>query len=303
VTTVRDPAHDAALGGWATRRARPGRTPRVALAGCRPSPAFPEGSAGVGDDGILVDALATKGTEATWVAWDDPAADWDAFDLVALRSTWDYPTGLDRFRAWVQQVAVTTGLVNPARLVLGNLHKSYLADLGPDAVPALVVPRGMTVDLGQLPWREVVVKPAVALGGAGAVRRATQADLDALTLADEGRVDAVVQPYLPSVERVGEVSVVWVDGEATHAVRKRQGGAVEPEPLTDTLVAVARRVIDRLPAHPAYARVDLLDAGDRLLVGELELVEPQLWLDHSPRAAERFADCLATHARTRAVTR
>ena len=35
---------------------------------------------------------------------------------------------------------MATTLVNPPRLIVGNLHKSYLADLAPDAVPTLVVP-------------------------------------------------------------------------------------------------------------------------------------------------------------------
>ena len=118
------------------------------------------------------------------------------------------PDKLEAFRSWLMEVAVATTLVNPLRLIVGNLHKSYLADLAPDVVPTLVVPEGMTVDLGHLPWDDVVVKPAIGVGGNGVVRHATQADLDALTLAEEGAVDAVVQPYLASVERVGEVSVV-----------------------------------------------------------------------------------------------
>lgn len=277
--------------------------PRIAMA---TSDGFPDGA----DGGMLAEALAQRRAEARWAVWDDPSVDWADFDLVVVRSTWDYPAKLDAFRAWVQEVAVATNLVNPPRLIVGNLHKGYLADLGPEAVPTVVVPRGMTVALGQLPWGDVVVKPAVGVGGVGVVRHATQGDLDALTLADEGAADAVVQPYLASVERAGEVSVVCIEGRPTHAVRKlpaagdfrihdHWGGSVEPTRLTPALADVAMRALARLPLPAAYARVDLLDAGGDLVVSELELVEPDLALAGSPEATERFADGLLARVAAR----
>jgi glutathione synthase/RimK-type ligase-like ATP-grasp enzyme len=274
----------------------PGRTPTVALA---TASAFADD---IGGEELLVDALAERGAVPTWVPWDDPSVDWATFDLVVVRTTWDYPDRLDAFRAWVRHVAVTTVLVNPARLMLDNLHKSYVADMGDLAVPTLVVPAGMTVDLGHVPWPDVVVKPAVGVGGNGAVRHASQADLDALTLADEG-ADAVVQPYLAAVERSGEASVVCIEGEPTHAVRKRpasgefrihahRGGTTEPVPVTEELADIARRTLATLPARPAYARVDMIHDGATWRVVELELVEPYLYLEHAPRVAGLLADGL-----------
>lgn len=300
MTTVREPTSslDAALG---LRTVDTG--PRIAMA---TSDGYPDGA----DAGVLAEALAHRRAEARWAVWDDPAVDWADFDLVVVRSTWDYPAKVDAFRAWVQEVAMATTLVNPPRLIIGNLHKGYLADLGPEAVPTVVVPRGMTVSLAQLPWHDVVVKPAVGVGGVGVVRHATQDDLDALTLADEDAADAVVQPYLASVERAGEVSVVCIDGRPTHAVRKlpaagefrihdHWGGSLEPIRLAPALADVALRVLARLPMPAAYARVDLLDAGGDLVVSELELIEPDLALAGSPEATERFADCLLARATSR----
>src|SRR5690606_34992616 len=150
---------------------------------------------GHGGEHLLVDALTARGMRVTWAVWDDPVVDWAGFDLVVIRATWDYPARVERFRSWVRSPAVATRLVNPPNLVLGNLHKGYLADLGDLAVPTVVVPAGMTVDLRRLRWAASVVKPAVGVGGQGAVRRATQEDLDRLTLGPDP-VDAVVQPYL-----------------------------------------------------------------------------------------------------------
>ena len=273
------------------------RTPRIALATYADLPEGP------GGDALLAKALEERECRPEWVVWNDPQVDWGAYDLVVLRSTWDYPDHLDAFRQWVRSAGVVTRLVNPPNLVLGNLHKGYLADLGDLAVPTVVVPAGMTVDLARLRWDAVVVKPAAGVGGFGAVRQATQADLDGLTLAEGGGTDAVVQPYMRSVEHSGETSVVCIGGEPTHAVRKlpaagefrtheHWGGRAEViEPTPDAL-ARTRAVLATLRSVPAYARVDLLDADDGPKVAELELVEPYLWFEVEPEAADRLAGLL-----------
>ena len=135
---------------------------------------------------MLVKALLARGARPEWVVWNDPSVDWTAYALIVLRCTWDYPERVDEFRAWVRSPAVATRLVNTPTLVLGNLHKGYLADLGELAVPTVVVPAGMTIDLA--PALAVVGGQAGGRHqGVGAVREATQADLDALTLAPEER--------------------------------------------------------------------------------------------------------------------
>jgi glutathione synthase/RimK-type ligase-like ATP-grasp enzyme len=278
------------------------RPPRIALASFAGKPG------GEGGEGLLSAALTERGACPEWAVWNDPAVDWSAYDLIVIRCTWDYPDHVDAFRGWVHSPGVATRVVNSPNLVLANLHKGYLADMGDVAVPTVVIPAGMTIDLGLLRWSQVVVKPAVGVGGVGAVRAATQADLDALTLAPSGAVDAIVQPYLATVEAHGEVSVVCIEGEPTHAVHKFPaagecrihdywGGSVEPTPLAPDDVAVARAALGGLRSTPAYARVDLIHDGERPRVIELELIEPYLWFELAPHAAARLADALLRRAR------
>jgi glutathione synthase/RimK-type ligase-like ATP-grasp enzyme len=249
---------------------------------------------------LLVKALLARGARPEWVVWTDPEADWTAYALIVVRCTWDYPDRVDEFRAWVQSPAVATRLVNTPTLVLGNLHKGYLADLGELAVPTVVVPAGMTIDLARLRWPSSVVKPAVGVGGVGAVREASQADLDALTLAPEGAVDAVVQPYLGQVEQHVEISVISIGGQLTHAVRKvpaagefrihdQWDGTVEMVEPDAAIVEVTQATLAALRRAPVYARVDLLFDGEGPRVVELELVEPYLYFEMAPEAAERLA--------------
>ena len=119
---------------------------------------------------------------------------------------------------------------NPTALVRWNMHKSYLVDLagrGVPTVPTIVLPAGRRVDLGALPWPDVVVKPAVGASARMTVHTgrlaadAAQQHLDRLL---DGE-DAVVQPYLPSIADDGELSVVVIGGAPTHAVAKRPAPA------------------------------------------------------------------------------
>ena len=279
-------------------------SPRIALA---TSADHPEG---LGGEVLLVKALLARGARPEWVVWNDPGVDWAGYALIVLRCTWDYPDHVDAFRAWVQSPAVATRLVNTPTLVLGNLHKGYLADLGDLAVPTVVVPAGMTIDLARLRWSSSVVKPAVGAGGVGAVREAQQADLDALTLAPEGAVDAVVQPYLRDVEHRGEISVVCIGGQPTHAVHKlpaagefrihdHWGGTAELVEPDAAVLEVTNATLATLRSTPLYARVDLLFDGDGPRVVELELVEPYLYLEMAPEAAERLAGHVVRRAAER----
>ncbi len=143
--------------------------------------------------------------------------------------------------------------------------------------------------------------------GWGRCARRSRPTSTLLTLAPQDPVDAVIQPYLCDVEDRGEVSVIWIDGVMTHAVHKlpaagefrihdHWGGTaelVDPEPA---VVETTRAALAMLRSTPLYARVDVLFDGDGPLVVELELVEPYLYLEMAPEAAERLAGQIVRRA-------
>ncbi|HSO40851.1 MAG TPA: hypothetical protein VLT33_50340 [Labilithrix sp.] len=280
---------------------------RVAVASCRK---LPEPDV---DEPLLLAALAAAGIEAKIMAWDDPGAAFEAQDLVVLRSTWNYHADVDAFVAWAERVGARTRLLNPAPIVAWNARKTYLADLegrGVDVVPTVFVLRETEVRLGAIlderGWDEVVIKPVVSAGSfrterfgrAGLV--AGQAFLEALV----GDRDAMVQRWMPSVETYGERSLVWIDGEFTHAIRKtpRFAGGVEQVseavPIADDERAFATRALAPLAAELLYARVDVVrDAEGVLRVMEVELIEPSLFFLQSPKALERFVAAIARRRR------
>jgi glutathione synthase/RimK-type ligase-like ATP-grasp enzyme len=231
-----------------------------------------------------------------FVCWDDPDARWPAAGMVVVRSTWDYHERLEAFLGWADYVGSVTALRNDAATIRWNSHKGYLLELaehGVAIVPTRLVRAGEHAALGP---GDHVVKPAVSLSAERTTRFASQGDLDALTATG----DALIQPYVSAIETKGELSIVCIDGEASHVVRKvpadgdfrsqeEHGAAVEAAALDDRHRSLARAALSTLDTMPLYARVDAVDTDDGLRIMELELIEPTLWLRSHPPAADVLA--------------
>jgi hypothetical protein len=268
------------------------------------------------DQALLASALERAGARATLLAWDDPDARWSEHDAAILRSTWNYYESVDRFLGWAEETARATRLFNPASVVRQNVHKAYLRELdarGVDVAPTEHVARGESRDVAELArargWGAIVIKPAVSAGSFrtarfdAAARAEAQAFLDAL-VADR---DAMVQRWLPSVETYGERSLVWIDGEVTHAVRKspRFAGGVEQVsgevPVAPDERALAERAVAPFAKDLLYARVDMVRDEDGVLrVMELEMIEPSLFFGQCARgndALDRFVAAVVRRAR------
>ena len=264
------------------------------------------------DDEPLARALTERG--ATWraVPWNAPGFDWSTARAVVLRSTWDYFRRPDAFLRWAEAVAAVTRLVNPLRFVRWNVHKGYmleLAERGVPVTPTELVRRGSRVTLGEISrargWERAVAKPAISADswetfGVDALPTAEQEERFARLAAER---DMLVQRYVASVEDLGERCLVHVDGELSHAVRKRslfQGGRWAgpegvPVPIADDERVLAAQALEAAGAAGlAFARVDMArDADGRPMLMELELTEPTLFfLDGPPAAAARLADAL-----------
>ncbi len=256
------------------------------------------------DQAPLDEALRAAGVDFAWLAWDDPAVDWDAPAPTVLRSTWNYSLDRPGFLAWCERVARAAPLWNPPDVVRANTHKRYLIELaarGVPTVPTELVERGAAPRLAERArargWSRIVVKPAVGAGSLDA--RVFDAgewdDAERHAAAVGARVEVLVQPYLTAVEDHGERSLVWIDGALSHAVRKSPRFAGEdelvtgPHPIDDAERDVALAALAPWADRILYGRVDLArDPGGAPVVMELELAEPSLFFARAPGAAERF---------------
>jgi glutathione synthase/RimK-type ligase-like ATP-grasp enzyme len=266
------------------------------------------------DDRVAADELRSRGVEVFAAAWDDPNVAWDEFDVVVLRSCWNYHLHAARFLEWVGRLAgAGVPVVNRPDVVRWNFEKTYLRDLaqrGVPVVPTVWLDRGDDADLAAIlereRWPRAVVKPTVSLSAYRTwITSPGRAEADGEAVRELlARGGVMVQPFVDEVVTEGEWSFVFFGGEYSHAVLKRPaagdfrvqsdfGGAKTLARPEARLVAAARAALDAAGGPLPYARVDAVESGGGLLLMELELIDPELFFSKDPGAAERFARALA----------
>jgi glutathione synthase/RimK-type ligase-like ATP-grasp enzyme len=242
--------------------------------------------------------------------WTDPAP--PGVDLLVIRSTWGYQHRVPEFARWLVDLdRLGIPVWNPPAVLRWNLVKHYLRDL--DAAGIAVTPTewvqgkapALASVLEEKGWDAAVVKPIVSASGHRTfrtTRNSAKADGDKYHEAlATGAI--MIQPFLPEIASEGEWSMVFIGGVFSHAVLKRPGDGgflVQPEhggsstPATPPprLIDDAALALGAAPDRTLYARVDGVRRDDRLLLLELELLEPDLFFRFGPGAPERFAEIL-----------
>jgi hypothetical protein len=265
------------------------------------------------DDQALLGPLAARGISGEPVMWSDQHFPWPSVDAVILRSCWDYHLRLPEFLAWLTYLEDTKVRVwNTQALLRWNADKTYLRDLeakGIPVIPTIWPEQGANLDvlLHDAEWDQAVVKPRVSATAyktcltAGDDMAKGQALLDELL----GGPGALVQKFMPEIATKGEWSLMFFLGQYSHAVVKTPksgdfrvqhdfGGDVHPAQPPDHVLQDAMLAVEATGSIPLYARVDGVESGGRLCLMELELIEPALFLQSSPWAADRFADAIVS---------
>jgi glutathione synthase/RimK-type ligase-like ATP-grasp enzyme len=265
------------------------------------------------EDKLVRAALEKEGLNVDRTSWDDKR-DWTTSHIILIRAIWDYFHRWNEFSQWLERTQDKVISINPFKLIRWNAHKFYLKELSRSGVripPTLFIKSGVGQSLeGHLKavdWKDVVLKPAIS----GAGRHTYKFSKDSASefegifsqlLAEE---DVLLQEFQPSIQERGEAALMFIDGQFTHAVLKRAkrgdfrvqddfGGTVEEYVPTREEVELARKIIALCPEPALYGRVDLFwnTAGD-VLLGELEVIEPEMWFRYHPSAADLLAKAVA----------
>jgi hypothetical protein len=279
---------------------------RIVLATCRAKPALTP------SDCLLAAALEKADATVVAVPWEavDPAS---VAGSVCLRSTWDYHQRWDEFRRWLAGFdGRQGGLWNPLGTVVWNADKRYLREL---EAAGIALPRTRWYEPGErADWAGVlrgwslaraVLKPRISASAVGTYLVGSghaPSEKEWRPLEASG---SLLQEFIPEVGPRGEISLVYLDGAYTHAVRtwpaegdfrvqERFGGRLERVTPPADVLGFGDAVLAAV-THPwVYARVDLVEAGRGPVLMELELIEPDLFL--TPDAAGRMAAALLARA-------
>jgi glutathione synthase/RimK-type ligase-like ATP-grasp enzyme len=265
-------------------------------------------------DYLVRDILRQRGLRVDEVSWKNPHADWDQYDLVVIRSPWDYQQSCSQFLDVLALIdASRANLQNPLKVVRWNVEKTYLRDLqdsGVTIVPTAWLQSPRVADLTslfeQLKADQVVVKPFIGAGATDTFWLNSNSSpelLQSIETLYQGRL-ALAQPFIESVLSYGEISLTFFGGEYSHTVLKtpksgdfrvqeEHGGIIQPIDPDPEVIAFARRSLAAVQSDLLYARVDLVFLENQQpAIMELELIEPSLYLSYDDESPRRFADAI-----------
>ena len=181
------------------------------------------------EDELIRTALENEGLTTIRLSWDDPNFNWSTTKFVLFRSTWDYFNRFEEFSNWLNTISKQTQLINAEQTIRWNIDKHYLLDLeqkGVHCVPTIFLEKGNTTTLKEVykqhNFNETVLKPAVS----GTARHTYKLCSDNLSAHEPilkkltTNEAMLIQPFQYNIVEKGEVSLVIIKGQYTHAVLK-----------------------------------------------------------------------------------
>jgi hypothetical protein len=277
---------------------------RIAFATCR------DLGKSTPDDQLAADILLKQNVTVDAVAWDDPEVQWQKFDAVILRSTWNYHHQLSKFLHWLELLDDANIRVwNSTDVVRANVSKKYLIDLKNDGipiVPTVFIPQNKSTQLKSIleneNWERVIIKPEVSASAYQTISSSlTNAQDDQKQLNEILKTSgALIQEFRNEITESGEWSLIFFERNFSHAVLKHPpagdfrvqeelGGIIQAATASDSLINQAQRILGKVSGQLLYARVDGIVADEEFLLMELELIEPSLFMGFYTAAPERFA--------------
>lgn len=262
-------------------------------------------------DELLIEPLAKLDWSVEMVSWRTPNVNWDDFEVVVIRSPWDYQQDTARFMQVLKKIDTSSArLENPLYLVQWNIDKTYLRELDEQGI--LIVPtlwgkqpdkKQLFDSFEQLNTGEAVIKPTVSANADDTFR--IKRDVNSEVVEEIIRTFAnrayMIQPFMEKIVSEGEFSLFYFGGEYSHTILKtprqddfrvqeEHGGilkSVEPE---SRLIKRAQQTMEQVRPQPLYARADYVRTSDNdFALMELELIEPSLYFNMDPESPERFA--------------
>jgi glutathione synthase/RimK-type ligase-like ATP-grasp enzyme len=259
-------------------------------------------------DQKILAMLLKSGLDAQATVWDDENIDWESFDYLIFRNTWDYyekETAFLAFLDYIERLNIPT--LNSLPIVRKNIHKFYLRDFenkGIKIIPTVFIEKGSTFSLSELKssdWPKAVIKPAFS---AGSYLTEVVTDENILELSEQYNVlatdkDLLFQKFMPEIQLIGETSLLFFNRKFSHSVCKvpkhgdfrvqsQFGGQYSSTTVTENVMNQALDIINLVEGDLLFARIDGIIIDDIFYLMELELIEPDLYLEHHPEAYHTY---------------
>lgn len=261
-------------------------------------------------DHLVIPHLEQLGWQVETLDWHDLSIDWNRYDYVVVRSTWDYQEHQEKFVQVLNTIDKSAAtLLNPLDVMTWNISKTYLKQLeqeGVDIIPTLWRNQFDLADVktafSQFDCQEIIIKPCISAGSFHTYRLTPEALAEqAEQLASVfNNIDFMVQPFIENILSAGEFSLFYFNGELSHSIVKQPkqgdfrvqeefGGDIRLIEATEPMRTVAEKVLSKIQDTLLYVRVDMVQHEGKHLLIELELIEPSLYFNLDVDSAKRFA--------------
>lgn len=264
------------------------------------------------EDKKLLETLNNHGWTAEAKDWKNQSADWSSYDLVILKSPYDYHNRLEEFKIWLHKLAALgVRLLNPVETVLWNADKHYLReinDAGFYIIPSVFLEKDVPTDIfalfAQLGTDKIIVKPCVS-GGSKNTFTLVRGETDLAThpLNELLQQEAfIAQPFLREIH-AGEWSLIFFGGRFSHAIVKKPkegdfrvqpqyGATINSVQPDAAVIEEASSLVRRFAGDALYTRVDGVLVDGKLALMELELIEPLLYVAFEEKSLENYMRAL-----------
>ena len=250
---------------------------------------------------FATEAAAQLDIDLVFANWNDKSIAWESFDAAVIRSTWDYVPVRDEFLQFAKTVETKTKLFNSCDVMRWNTDKKYLSVLEGKGVPIIPTKFASSIDeaLPAISWAfetadSIAIKPTVGAGARLAGKATTKDEaIEFVKKIIEANRAVIIQPYISSVDDEGEKAIIVIDGEISHVAKKvpaltigGHGDAAGQLEITNEVREIVKTISNSVSEWNdlLFARVDVVRMDEKLVLMELELTEPWLFMQFRPAA-------------------
>jgi len=261
-------------------------------------------------DKLLDKPLNDLGWNVEHISWHKKGVDWNEFDVVIIRSTWDYQDDADAFMQVLQDIENSRAiLLNPLAIAKWNINKNYLREVaakGAKVIPTIWLDK---FDLGSIGGyfkffntEQMIIKPTISANSNNTFWLKKEGYIHNKSLLEKSLINRqlMVQPFVSSIIEQGEYSLFYFADQYSHCILKtpksgdfrvqeEHGGQLQSIKPNKTLLIAAQKALQTIPEKVLYARIDLVEYQGEYQLMEIELIEPSLYFNLDDKAAIRFA--------------
>lgn len=283
------------------------------------------------DDQIAVNYLRKdKKLTVEPVIWGTPPKDLKDYDLLVIRSPWDYTDSIKSrqlFLEWIEEIGQSNlNLLNSTTFIKWMFDKHYLKDFecsGIPIVPTIYTEKEDLINLKEIykAKGEFIIKPCISAAGVGLryINSEKTADHYQEEINEETQyTEFMIQDFIKEIQTKGEWSLIYFGGEYSHSIHKipasnsilvqaELGGSLHFQEPENQLIEFGNKVMNSLATafkiatnedynnDALYLRIDIIEDETGYFLSECEGVEPELFFRAKPGSEMTFAKYLYHH--------